>query len=264
MPAGDGAGRANTYDLDAPVWPARIACVDVALALQLGWRDFRTAPGPGLVIAAILTAFGLALAAMVLRHGAGALLVPLTGGFALVGPFAAVGHYRVSRRLELGLATPWWRTPALVAGPRAAAVLGLGLGVTALMFAWLGAAALLMRLMLPPMGAPDDLALALLATPDGHRLLLVGSAVGAAFAFPVFAVSVAAFAMLVDRDVDIVTAAVTSCAAVARNPGPMALWACVVATTLVLAALPVMLGLLVALPVLGHATWHLYRRLIVS
>lgn len=261
---GDDAVRASAPDLDDPVWPARIRTGDVLTALRLGWHDFAAAPGAGVLLAAIVAALGLLLVAAAVRHALVPLVVPLVGGFALVGPFAAVGHYRTSRRRECGLATPWWRMPALLAGPRCGAVLGLGLVLTALTCAWLGVAAVLTHLMLTPHADAATMAHALVATPAGHRLMAVGAVVGAAFAFPVFAVSVVAFPMLVDRDVDPVTAALTSCAAVAQNPGPMALWALVVVFGLGLGALTMMLGLLVVLPVLGHGTWHLYRRLILA
>ncbi len=264
MLEGDGADPGCALDVDNPVWTARIRPGDVLAALRLGWRDFAAAPGPGVLLAAVVTAIGLALVAAAIRHALVPLVMPLIGGFALVGPFTAIGHYRLSRRRELGLATPWWRTHVLLAGPRAGAVFGLGLLLMALTFAWIGVAAVLTHLMLPQAGDAQAVAHALVATPAGHRLMAVGAVVGAAFAFPVFAVSVVAFAMLVDRDVDMVTAALTSCSAVAQNPLPMALWALIVVAGLSLGALSAMLGLLVVLPVLGHGTWHLYRRLIIA
>jgi uncharacterized membrane protein len=251
-------------DLDDPLWTLRIRPRDVVDALRLGWRDFAAAPLPGVLLATLVAALGLALVVAALRHALVPLIVPLLGGFALIGPFAAVGYYRLSRRRERGLATCWWQTPALLVGPGSGAVLGLGLVVVTLTFAWLGVAAVLVRLMLPP--APDaiTMAQALVATAAGHRLMAVGSAVGVVFAFPVFALSVVAFAILVDRDVDVMAAALTSCAAVAQNPFAMALWAVIVASGLVLGALSALLGLLVVLPVLGHGTWHLYRKLVIA
>jgi uncharacterized membrane protein len=264
MSKGRRADPNATYDLDDPVWTARIRAGDVWAALRLGWGDFAAAPMPGLLLAGVVTAIGLALVATAVRHALVPLIVPLIAGFALVGPFAAIGHYRSSRRRELGLATPWWRTPGLLVGPRTGAVVGLGLVLMALTFAWIGVAAVLTHLMLPDHGDARAVAYALVATPAGHRLMAVGAVVGAAFAFPVFAVSVVAFPILVDRDVDMLTAALTSCAAVARNPVPMGLWALVVLAGLSLGAAPAMLGLPVVLPVLGHATWHLYRRLVLA
>lgn len=258
-----GADAEPARDLDDPLWTQRIRARDVVDALRLGWRDFAAAPLPGVLLAAAVAALGLALVIAAARHTLVPLIVPLVGGFALVGPLAAVGHYRLSRRRERGLATPWWRTPALLVGPGSAAVLGLGLVVVTLTFAWLGVAAVLVHLILPPAGDAAAMAHALVATAAGHRLMAVGAAVGALFAFPVFALSVLAFAMLVDRDVDVVSAALTSCAAVAQNPCAMALWAVIVATGLVLGAASALLGLLVVVPVLGHGTWHLYRKLVI-
>jgi len=251
-------------ELDGPLWTLRIHSGDVVDALRLGWRDFAAAPVPGALLAAVVAALGLVMVVAAARHALVPLIVPLVGAFALIGPFAAVGHYRLSRRRERGLATPWWRTPALLVGPRSGAVLGLGLVVVTLTFAWLGVAAVLVRLMLPPAGDAVAMAQLLVATPAGHRLMVVGAAVGALFAFPVFALSVVAFAILVDRDVDVVSAALTSCAAVAQNPRAMALWAVIVVAGLVLGTLPALLGLLVVLPVLGHGTWHLYRKLVIT
>lgn len=254
--------EAQPPDVESPAWTGTVRTGEIPLVLRRGWDDFKAAPVPGLLVGAACSALGLLIVLAAVRHALVPLIVPLVGAFALIGPFAAVGQYRLSRRREAGLATRWWQTPMLFAGPRSGAIFGLGMVLATLMFAWIATAAALTNLMLPMPQDADAVAKAVVATPAGRRLMLVGGAVGFGFAAVVFAVSVVAFPLIVDRDVDMVTAATTSCGAVLANPLPMALWALVVAVGVVLAAAPALLGFIVVQPVLGHATWHLYRKVV--
>ncbi len=251
--------------LASPPWVRRIHLSDVGVALRRGVDDFLALPTHSVPFGVFYAAAGLLLLAIAFDRALLPLIVPLVGGFALIGPFAAVGLYAASRRREADLDIRWRDLLDGYRAPASGAVFGLGLVLAVLLVTWMAAAAALTHLLLGPL--PADLgaaAHALFATPAGWTLMAVGGAIGLAFGTFAFAISVIAFPLILDRQVDAITAANASRRAVAANPGPMAAWAGIVAGLLVLGALPAMLGLVVVLPILGHATWHLYRRVIVD
>ncbi len=245
----------------APTWILEIVVADIWGALGAGAADLRAMAGPSLVLGGVQAAVGLTLTAFTLQQGLAVLVVPLIIGLAILGPVVSVGFFELSRRREAGLDAAWWS--ALV--PRRVGSLGgvvsLGLMLAALFFAWMGLALLLARLTIVPM--PIDLAslaATLLTTPEGLVLLTLADLAALLFAAAAFAMSVMAFPLLVDRDIDTVTAVLTSVRAVATNPWPMALWAVIVAAAFAFAALTAFIAFVVISPLLGHTTWHLYRR----
>jgi uncharacterized membrane protein len=182
----------------------------------------------------------------------------------LVGPAAAVGVYEISRRHEQGHAVAWRDAFGFVRSRSFGAVLGLGLILVAIFLVWLGVAQVIYDLTLGPeapasIGAFID---AVLTTPAGWAMIVAGVGVGFLFALLVLLIGVVSFPLLLDREVGIGTAMATSARAVATNPGPMAVWGLIVAAGLVLGTIPLLLGLIFVMPVLGHATWHLYRKLV--
>lgn len=236
-----------------------LSLAELPRLLAAGWADFRATWRFGLGFAGSYVGAGLLLLLLLQRAGAIAWLVPAAAGFPLLAPFVAVGLYDVSRRhgagLPLGLDAIWavWR------GPGGEQVLSMGVIVFVAFSFWLIIAHSIFAVFMADAGSDS---LAMLLSPDGLVMLAVGSAVGAVLALGFFAVTVVSLPMLVDRDVDFLTAIITSLAAM-RGNGPVLLaWAVLIAGLLFLAMLPAFLGLLVALPVLGHATWHLYRRLV--
>jgi uncharacterized membrane protein len=237
---------------------------DVAEALILGLRDFQAAPLYGMGLGAIYCLAGIAIVLSVMTLGMSYLAYPLAAGFALIGPFVAVGFYEISRKREAG-------EIASLADIRKAMTsrgeIGWMAFVTLFVFImWMYQARFLMALFFGLNASFVSLTqfiAVVLTTNEGLLFLLVGNIIGAFLAIVLFSLTVVSFPLLLDRDVDCVTAMVTSVRAVVRSPGPLLFWAAVIVVLLIVSALPFFVGFVVVLPVLGHATWHLYRRIIM-
>ena len=240
-----------------------VTICDIVAVLAAGLRDFRAAPLYGLAVASIYTGGGWMLVLLLLHFELPYLVYPLAAGFAFIAPFIATAFYAVSRNLERKEALSWRRIGGSI---RIAA--GRDLGWMALvtgfaLFIWMDIAALLFFLFmgLKSVGI-TELLREIFTTPMGLLFLLVGNGVGAVIAFAVFSFSVTSFPMLFDRDVDFVTAMIASVKVVVANPAAMMVWCATIAALIALSLLSGLIGLLVVLPVLGHASWHLYRRAI--
>lgn len=242
-----------------------VAITDVGEALAAGLRDFQAAPLYGLMFGAIYAVGGLAIVLSVTVLGLSYLAYPLAAGFALIGPFVAIGLYEVSRDREAG------RTPTLRgiwASIRSRSELGWMAFVTLFIFImWMYQARFLMALFFglnASFVTLQQFITVVLTTSEGLLFLLVGNLIGAALSLILFSLTVVSFPLLLERnDVDFVTAMITSVRAVVMSPVPMIGWAAIVVMLLIISAMPLFLGLLVTLPVLGHTTWHLYRRIVV-
>ncbi len=251
----------------APSLPGlrRITANDIGHALRAGYEDFNAWPSHAIFLVLIYPVVGLLLAYATSQQNVIPLFYPLLAGFAILGPFAALGLYEVSRRRELG-ETPGWRD-ALSVTRRAnfSSMLLLGLALLVIFVCWLGAAQLIYALTLK--SAPvsfTDLLRRAFTTPAGWALIILGNAIGLAFAVLAFAISVISFPLMLDQHLGAADAVRCSVRAVLHNPRPMALWGFIVAGALVLGSLPFLIGLTFVLPILGHATWHLYRRVVVD
>jgi uncharacterized membrane protein len=244
---------------------ARIGLADLREALVRGAEDFGANRSDVILLCIIYPLIGLVLGRLASGTEALPLLFPLAAGFALVGPFAGVGMYEISRRRELGLDARWADALGLVRTHAFGPILLLGLILVALFVLWLMAAQAIYMLTLGPQ-APASLGAFIhdvFLTRAGWALIVIGVGVGFLFAVLTLAIGVVSFPLLVERNVGVETAVWTSVRAVAANPGPMAVWGLIVAAGLVIGTIPLFLGLIVILPILGHATWHLYRRVVV-
>ena len=247
----------------APLAPATVArdlvSADLRAALAAGWADFRAAPQFGLFFASIYVGAGLFLYYALFTLGEATWLIPAAAGFPLLAPFTAVGLYEVSRRREAGLPLRWGAVLGALKGRGDDQLLMMG-GIVFVAFSfWIILAHGIFAIFLAESGIGSE-SLALLRTPTGLAMLVVGGAVGGLVALAFYAITVMSLPMLVDRDVDFLTAIIVSLGAVRSNKPALLGWAGFIALTLFAAMLPAFLGLLAVLPVLGHATWHLYRR----
>lgn len=251
-------------DLVLPPAIRRIGAADIRDALAKGLDDFAAFRDDVALICVIYPVVGLVLARLAFGYALLPLLFPLASGFALIGPFAAVVLYEMSRRRELGLDVSWADGFAIVRSPAFGAILGLGFLLLALFLLWLGAAWEIYALTLGPEPPATIMGFVrgVLTTERGWAMTVIGVAVGFLFAVLALSVGVVSFPLLIDREARLGTAIKTSVRAVAANPAAMALWGLVVAAGLVLGSLPIFLGLIVVMPVLGHATWHLYRKVV--
>jgi len=244
----------------------KIGFADLKDAIGKGIDDFKAMPTHVILLAVIYPVAGLLLARLTLGYDMMPILFPLAAGFALIGPFAAIGFYELSRRREEGLDTSWPSAFEVVRSSSADAIAALGLLLVVLFVTWLGIAQWLYQSLFG-YGTPDSVRTFLsdiFATREGWMLIVVGNAVGFVFAAVVFSIGVISFPLLLDRDVGAIVAMHTSVRAVLANPVVMAAWALFIAAALIVGALPFFAGLAVVMPILGHASWHLYRKVVVA
>ncbi|MDR7039589.1 putative membrane protein [Methylobacterium sp. BE186] len=241
-----------------------VSAQDLRFALAKGVEDFLAMPTHVLFVIAIYPVAGLIIATVTFEQDLIPLLFPLASGFALVGPFAAIGLYELSRRRAEGLDPNWARAYAPLRTHASGPILAVGLLLTAIFLAWL-VAAMGLYWTLYGTDRPETIlgfVADVLTTARGWALIVVGNLVGFAFSLLALAISVISLPMLVDRNVDALAAIETSLDAVRTSPRTFLMWGFIVAGLLVAGMLPLFVGLAVVLPILGHATWHLYRRTI--
>ncbi len=242
----------------------RIGMADIGDALARGLADFSAMPTHAVFLCLIYPIVGLVLARLMLGYDILSLLFPLAAGFALVGPFAAIGFYELSRRREQNLDVSWGNVFDVLHSPSRGAIAMLALLLLVIFTIWIAVAQAIYvaNFGYEPAASIPDFVNQVLTTPAGWRLIVVGNAAGFLFAVLVLTISVVSFPLLLDRDAGAVEAVLTSVRAVIANPLAMAAWGLIVAILLVIGSLPLFLGLAVVVPVLGHATWHLYRKVV--
>ncbi|ABS68676.1 DUF2189 domain-containing protein [Xanthobacter versatilis] len=258
--------------LDRPVQAAPVAPVvraisfaDVKEALFAGVEDFNRAPVIGALLGAVYAFGGIFLLSCVFALDLSYLAYPLLAGSVLIGPFVAAGLYDVSREIEAGR-QPTLKGVMSTMFAQRQRELGWMAFVTIFAFIiWMYQVRLLLALFLgySSFGTLNEFLHVVFTTQDGLTFLAVGHVVGAALALGLFSLTVVSFPLLMDRDIDVVTAMITSVQAVIASPGPMIAWGLIVVALLAAGSVPFFLGLIVVLPVLGHATWHIYRKAVV-
>ncbi len=251
---------------DNAVFPnvRRISVSDVFAALKEGLDDFWDKPSHYVFLCLIYPVAGIVLARWTSGANALPLVFPLMSGFALLGPFAAIGLYEISRRRELGMDTSWQHALEVRHSPAIPAILAVGALLVAIFVAWMYTAqALYIRLFGPEQPASLMTFISdVFTTSQGWQLMLYGNLIGFFFALIVLCTTVVAFPLLLDRDTGALAAVYTSLKAVVVNPIGMMLWGLIVAVLLAAGFAVFFAGLAIVIPVLGHATWHLYRKVV--
>jgi uncharacterized membrane protein len=258
-------GRRTRENLHSPA-PAvrRIGISDLWEVLTKGLDDFGAYRTDVIFLCVMYPVVGLILARLAFGYELLPLLFPLASGFALVGPFAAVGLYEMSRLREAGVEAGWADAFGVVRSPSFGAIIILGLLLMAIFLLWLVAAEAIYQITLGPEPPASVGAFFrdVFTTDAGWAMIGIGVGVGFLFALLVLAISAVSFPLLLDREAGVDTAILTSIRAVILNPGPMAVWGLIVTAGLVIGSIPFFLGLIIIMPVLGHASWHLYRKVV--
>lgn len=238
---------------------------DLRIALHKGWADVMAFRSDVVFVCLLYPVIGGVLAVLAMQGNSLQLIFPILSGFALAGPVAAVGLYEMSRRREQALPTSWLAYLDVIRSPKFGGILILSLFHVVVFLVWIMSANLIFDATLGPDAPVSASAFVreVFTTGAGWTMIIVGMAVGFAFAVAVLAISVVSFPLLLDRDVSLPTAVVTSVKVALKNPVPIGVWGLIVAGSLAIGSLPALLGLVLVLPILGHSTWHLYRQAVV-
>jgi uncharacterized membrane protein len=241
-----------------------IGLTDLKIALAKGIDDFMVMPSHAIFLVIIYPLVGLVLSVLATGSDLMPLVYPMVAGFALIGPVAAIGLYELSRRREKGLDVSAWHALDVFQSPSIGSIFRLGLLLLAIFVTWLVVARSIYSQVFGSLhpGTVGEFVSQVLTTPAGTKLILVGNTVGILFAALVLVISVVSFPMLVDRNVSAATASRTSIRSVIENPVTMAVWGVFVMAALLVGSFPFFVGLAIILPVLGHSTWHLYRKVV--
>ncbi|MCK7614046.1 DUF2189 domain-containing protein [Roseibium sediminicola] len=258
----DGTGAPANGGLKPMPKVRPITVNDVIDALAAGLADFRKAPVFGLAVGAVFAAGGLFVVLSAAALNMSYLSYPAAAGFVLIGPFAAVGLYEVSRRVQTGEDLSWSAIFGTMWAQKGRELSWMAFVVLFIQIMWMYQVRLLLALFLGfrSFASFEEFLTEVISTPEGLMFLAVGHVVGAILSLILFSLTVISFPLLLEEDRDFITAMITSVRAVATSPVPMIGWAFVVTAVLIVSMAPAFLGLIITLPILGHTTWHLYKK----
>lgn len=240
----------------------KIGMEDIRYAVKKGFEDLGAFRTDVMILCLLYPVIGLLLVAVSFRADMAPFAFPLLSGFAILGPIAAVGLYEMSRRRVEGLDASWSDALSVLRAPSVGAMLVFGVYLLVIFAAWLAAAGIIHAQTMGGIEArsPVEFFRNVLTTQEGLAMVAIGIPVGGVFAAIALAIGIVTVPLLLDRDVGLAAAIGTSLALVRRNPVTVGLWGAMIAVSLALAAVPFLLGLVLVMPVLGHASWHFYRR----
>ena len=256
--------QAETDYVPKPPRVLKITASDIVDALELGLRDFRALPRYGLFFGGVYALGGMLIVLTASALGMSYISYPLAVGFALIGPFIAVGLYEVSRRRETGQALEWRGVLGVMLAQSRRELGWMAFVCLFILVVWMYQVRILIALFIG-LRAPttiEGFIDVVFGTTEGLMFLGIGHVIGAAMALVLFSLTVVSFPLLLEREIDFVTAMITSVRAVVTNPVPMIGWAVIIMILLVISIGPFFIGLFISLPILGHTTWHLYRKLV--
>jgi uncharacterized membrane protein len=238
---------------------------DIKTCLVKGISDFRQAPMFGFCFGGIFALSGILIVQSFYVWEKGWLIYPMIVGFPLIGPFAAVGIYDVSRRLDKGLPLRWNEILSVINLQTSRQLPYMAFVILFIFWIWMYQIRLLLAIFLGRMSIPswDVFFNIITTTSEGWLFIGLGHLLGACFALLLFSVTVVSIPIILDRDVDFITAMITSVKTVMKNPFVMICWGIFIAITLFVSLIPLFLGLLISLPVLGHASWHIYKKAVI-
>jgi len=254
----------NTVSPQSDITVNIISTTDLKYALRAGWQDFLAKPSHILFLGLIYPILGFVFARLTSDMNLVPLIYPLLTGFALVGPLAAIGLYELSKRREMGQELHWRHALNVTRSPAIGRILALGGIFLVLFFFWMIAAYVIYRWTIGAQNPEtlSDLAQIAFQTREGWTLIILGNGIGFLFATFILTIGLVSFPMLLDRNCGLRIAMQTSYAAVANNFKVIMIWGFLIASGLAIGSLPLLIGLAIVLPVFGHASWHLYRRLV--
>ncbi len=254
----------NSYTPPAKPVVREITTDDIKASVLDGLEDFRKAPGFGLFFGGFYALGGLVIFLCLGYLDMRWMIFPIAIGFPLAGPFAAAGLYEISRRLKADEPLHWRAILAVIFNQQRREFGWMAFTTLFIFWVWMYQVRLLLAIFLgaQSFSSAGSFLTVVTTTPEGILFLFIGSLVGLALALVLFSVSVVAMPLLLDRDIDFVTAMVTSVSTVVQNPVPMIGWGVLITALVIVAMLPAFLGLLIIFPVLGHATWHFYQRVV--
>jgi len=255
----------STHASSEQVPVRQIQFSDLLDSISKGIDDFRAKPTHLLFLAVIYPLATLGAALVMAQEGLLPVIYPVISSFFLIGPIVALGMYEFSRRRERGENTTWRQGFNFLKSPAIGEIAVLGIMLIAVFLLWLTAAMTIYESTIA-MDHPHTVVQFvndLLTTPAGWTMIVVGNVVGLFFALKAFAIGVISFPLLLDRHVSVGVAVSASIRAVVNNPLIMLTWGAVIVGSLLIGAVPLLVGIAIVFPVLGHATWHLYRKVVV-